>query len=37
MMLLPIANCRLPIWKTSGFVGASPIEKIGNRQSEIGN
>jgi hypothetical protein len=37
---LPIADCRLPIWKTSGFMDNAVIRKksaIGNRQSAIGN
>jgi hypothetical protein len=37
---LPIADCRLPIWKTSGFMDNAVIRKksaIGNRQSAISN
>jgi hypothetical protein len=38
MKALPIANCRLPIWKTSGFSERrGNWKEIGNRQSAIGN
>jgi len=32
---LPIFDCRLPIYKTFGFVNDAQLRK--NRQSEIGN
>jgi hypothetical protein len=38
MMLLPIANCQLSIWKTFGFPNDTAMQKksaIGNRQLEI--